>query len=402
VADDEPFDRVTVEAYGTPGATSIDFNFEDWTTFALTSSILKPAECSFELGDQTGWDRLVELVELGSQFRIFVDDRLRLTGRIESINSISDARQSATQRFTVRTKLSDALFSSAPQNVRLQGRTVREFLLALYKDIGLTEADFDFRGEVSRDVMTGRITRGPDAHSRRRGVDGRLIADPPKGFEAIQETEDSAKTQPTESIFESADRMLRRHGMLHWDGPDGRIVVAAPNDMQDPLGQLRSIRGEDDGAGQFNNLISLERDQDVSEAPTEMGVFGMGSKAGFARASVSAVVRNQALIDRGFTRRASVIDEALTSKSVATRRACREFVTRSRGLDRLTVTVDGLSYRDGGDPVPWAPDTTVEVFDDTLGGVLGIYYAEEIQMQRDAGSGDSSRLSLVKQGVWQL
>lgn len=402
MANDEPFDRITVEAYGVEGSTSIDFNFEDWTSLALTSTILQPAEASFELGDQTGWDRLTELVELGSQFRVFVDDRLRLTGRIEQINSVSDARQSATQRFTIRTKLSDAVFSSAPQNVRLQGRTVREFLLALYKDIGLGEADFDFRGDVSRDVMTGRITKGPHAFGRRRGVDGRLIADPPQGFEALEETEENSKVQPPESIFEAADRHLRRHGLLHWDGPDGKIVVAPPNDMQDPIGQLRSIRGEDGSAGQFNNLLSLERDQDVSQAPTEMGVFGMGGKAGFSRASVSAVIRNQALIDRGFTRRAAVLDEGLTSKAIATRRACREFVTRSRGLDRITVTVDGLSYRDGVEPIPWAPDTTVEVFDDTLGGVLGVYYVEEVQMQRDAGSGDVTRLSLVRQGVWQL
>lgn len=399
---DEPFDRITVEAYGTPGSTHIDFNFEDWTSFSLTSTILKPCEASFELGDQTGWDRLTELVDLGSEFRLFVDDRLRMTGRIELLNSVSDARQSATQRFTIRTKLSDAFYSGAPQNVRLAGRTVREFLLALYKDIGLTEADFDFRGDVSRDVMTGRITKGPDAFSRRRGIDGRLIADPPKGFEAIEETEENSKVQPPESVYEAADRVLRRHGLLHWDGPDGKVVVAAPNDMQDPIGMLRSIRGADDTAGQFNNVLSLERDQDVSEAPTELGVFGMGGKAGFARASVSAVVRNQALIDRGFTRRAAVLDEGLTSKSVANRRACREFVTRSRGLDRIAATLDGLSFRDGAEPIPWAHDTTVEVFDDTLGGVLGVYYVEEVQMQRDAANGDGSRLSLVRQGVWQL
>jgi prophage tail gpP-like protein len=399
---DEPFDRITVEAFGTPGATSFDFNFEDWTTFSLTSTILQPAEASFELGDQTGWDRLAELVDLGSQFRVFIDDRLRLTGRIENLNSASDARQSATQRFTVRTILSDAVFSAAPQNVRLQGRTVREFLIALYADLGLTEADFDFRGDVSRDVMTGRITKGPDAFGRRRGIDGRLIADPPAGFEAIEATEENCKVQPPESIFESADRVLRRHGLLHWDGPDGKIVVAPPNDMQDPIGVLRSIRGEDDAAGQFNNMLSLERDQDVSQAPTEIGVFGSGGKASFARASVSATIRNQALIDRGFRRRAVVLDEGMFSKDVAARRARREFVSRSRGLDQLTITVDGLSYRDGAEPLPWAPDTTVDVFDDTLGGVLGVYYVEDVRMQRDASSGDVSRLSLVRQGVWQL
>jgi prophage tail gpP-like protein len=398
----EPFDAVTVEAYGTAGAASLDFNYDRWTSLALSNSITAPAEASFELGDDSGFDRMSELVAIGAEFRVFVSDRLRITGRIVNLNSASDARQSSTQRFSVRTRLADAAYSSAPQNVRLAGRTVRELLLAVYGDLGLVEADFDFRGDVSRDVMTGRITKGPDAFNGRRGVDGRRLAEPPKGFEAIEQTEETSKTQPPESVFECADRHLRRHGLLHWDGPDGRIVVAPPNDSQDPIALLLSMRQNAYRDGQWNNVTSIERDQDVSQAPTELGVFGMGGKASFARAAVSATLKNEDLIKRGFVRRAVILDEAMSSRAVAERRAAREFSARNRGLDRLTVTVDGLSYREGAEPVPWAPDTTVDVVAEALGGVLGMYYCEDVQMTRNASSGDTTRLTLVKQGVWQL
>lgn len=399
---ESPFDRVTVEAYGRPGSTFSDFNFDAWTSFALSNSIVSPAEAAFELGDVTGWDRMEELVGLGAQFRVFVDDRLRLTGRVEQLTSTSDARQSATQRFCVRTKLSDAIVSSAPQNVRMQNRTVREFLLALYADIGLVEGDFDFRGDVSRDLMTGRITRGADSKGKRRSVDGRPLADPLPGFEALDATDAEAKAQPTESLFDCAARHLRRHGLMHWDGPDGRIVVAAPNDQQEPSGVLRMLRGSGPGDAQFNNVLSAERDQDVSKAPTVLGLFGTGGKASFARSKVSATVRNDDLIARGFKRRIGIFDEGVTTKALATRRAAHEFAQRNRGLDRFTILVDGLSYRDGVDPVPWAHDTTVDLIVEELGGAVGLYYVEDVQMTRDATNGDATKLSVVKQGVWQL
>lgn len=392
-------DRVIIEAHGTPGSEAFDFNFQAFTSFALSNSIVAPAEASFELGDATGWQRLSQLVDLGAQFRVFVNDRLRLTGRVEQLNSALNASQSATQCFVVRTKLSDAAFSSAPQNISLRNVTVRELLIALYERIGISESDFDFRGDVSRDVMTGRITKGPDASSGRRGVDGRLVADAKPGFERIAESEQDAKVQPPETVYAAADRHLRRHGLMHWDGPDGKIVVSTPNDQQDPIAVLRCQAGE---ASRANNILSIDRVRDVSQAPTAFAIFGSGGQAGFSRAKVSAMLFNEDLIARGFTRVAIVIDEAMRNQALADRRAAREFAARNRGLERLTVTVDGLGFVDGADRVPWAPDTTCDVVVDLLGGALGVYYVEDVQMQRNADNGDATRLMLVQRGVWTL
>lgn len=376
-------DRVRVEAIGVPGSQAAAFNFEDFTSFGLHNTMLGPSECSFELGDDTGYERLSQYLKLGARFRVFVNDRLRLTSRIEQHDAALKADSSMTESFTVRTKLTDAIASSAPLNVRVHNVSIKQFLLAIYASVGVTEADFDFRGDVSRDLITGRSSRGKA---------------PPRPLEPLKEEEQ--KVQPPESVFAAADRYLRRQGLMHWDGPDGRIVVAAPDDQQSPLYILQCLRG---AAGQYNNVLEIERSQDVSEAPTELGVFGTGKgKAGFASVKGAAVVSNPELIAAGFTRRFAILDESMASHELALRRAQRELALKNRGLEKIVVTVDGLAYRDGRDPIPWAPDTTADVLADMIGGALGVYYVEDVMMVRNATDGDKSRLTLCPRGVWVL
>lgn len=373
-----PIDRVQVESFG----SGRGLDFEDFTSFSIHNSITSPSEASFELGDQTGYDRLSELVRLGTRFRVFVNDRIRITGRVEQHDAQVSFERSMTQSFTIRTKLTDAIFSSAPSRVRVYGVSIRDFVLAVYKSLGFTADDFDFRGDVSRDLITGRTSRGKRS---------------PVELEPLKE--DEAKVQPPETCFAAVDRHLRRHGFMHWDGPDGKIVVGAPDDQQDPSYVLRLLTGLD---GQYNNALDAQRTQDVSEAPTELGLFGTGAKAGEPRSKATAIARNQTLIDSGFTRRASIVDEAMRNRSFAERRAAREMSLRRRGLDRIVTTVDGLAYRDGLDPIPWAPDTVADVYYELVGGALGAYYLEDVQLSRAADSGDLSRLTLVPKGVWVL
>ncbi len=377
-----PIDHVRVEALGAPGSSAAEFNFEDFTSFSLHSTMLGPSEASFELGDDRAYSRLSELLGLGARFRVFVNDRLRLTSRVEMLDTALSVDRSMTQSFCVRTKLTDAVYSSAPVGVQVRNLSIKQFVLSVYASIGLSAKDFDFRGDVSRDLMTGRTTRG---------------GKPPRPLDPLKEEE--AKVQPPETCFAAVDRHLRRHGFMHWDGADGRIVVAAPDDTQEPSYVLRLQGGED---GQYNNCVDAQRTQDVSEAPTELGVFGTGAKGGQPRARASATVRNQALIDAGFTRRAAIVDEAMRNKELAARRAARELAQRNRSLERIVVSVDGIAFRDGLDPVPWAPDTTADCYFEMVGGALGLYYVEDVQMARDADNGDRTRLQVVPKGVWVL
>lgn len=378
-----PLDIVAVNALGVPSnATLFDFNFRDWTSFSVRSSIVAPAEASFELGDETGWERINTLCTLGAEFVVVVNERPRLVGRVEALSSPCDAHQGTVQSFVVRTKMSDAIISSAPQGIRLKGASIKAFVLACYEGIGLTEKDFDFRGDVSRDLMTGKDSRGQS---------------PPKELEPLKD--EQAKVNPPESIFAAVDRHLRRHGLLHWDGPDGRIIVAAPDDQQEPMGAICCYRPP---YGQFNNVLSIEKTIDVSQSPTKLGVFGIGAGKDFSKTSLSSIRHNQDLIDRGFRRSVIINDEALKTRALATGRANREFANRNRGLDRLTFTADGLSYTEGSNLYPWSPDTVLDVVVSHLGGALGNYYVEEVELTRNASAGDVSRVSTVKQGVWVL
>lgn len=376
-------DVVRINALGIPSNTTLfDFNFENWTSFSVTNSIVAPSEARFELGDETGWQRINTLCTLGAEFVVVVNDRPRLMGRVEALSSPCDARQGTVQSFVIRTKMSDAIISSAPQGIRLKGASIKQFILACYAGIGLRETDFDFRGDVSRDLMTGKTSRG-----------GR----PPKPLEPLKE--EQAKVNPPESIYAAVDRHLRRHGFLHWDGPDGRIVVAAPDDQQEAMGAICCYRPP---YGQFNNVLSIEKACDVSQSPTVLGVFGIGAGLDFTRTKLSSILYNQDLIDRGFRRSVIINDEALKTKALASGRANREFATRNRGLDRLTITADGLSYREGAYLFPWAPDTVFDTTVTHLGGAIGNYYLEEVELSRNASAGDISRITMVKQGCWVL
>jgi prophage tail gpP-like protein len=133
-----------------------------------------------------------------------------------------------------------------------------------------------------------------------------------------------------------------------------------------------------------------------------LGVFGVGGGRDFSKTKIASTLFNQDLIDRGFRRTVLIVDEAVKTKKLAGARANREFALRNRGLERLQITVDGLSYREGSELLPWSPDTTHDVIIEQLGGTLGIYYLEEVEMVRNVVSSDLSRLTLVRKGVWVL
>jgi len=376
-------ETVTLEASGAGGPSFVTFQVEAFTSVSIRNSIVEPAEVSVELGDDTGWDRLSAITGLGSQYQVYVNDRPRIRGRIEAIDSPHDAAQGTVQRLVIRTKLSDAIYSSAPAGIRMRNISIRDFILACYASVGLTEADFDFRGDVSRNLMTGKSSKG-----------GRS----PVALDRLEA--DRAKVGPSETIFAAVDRHIRRHGLLHYDGPDGRIVVAAPNDTQDPIYFFRSFA--DAQLAATNNVLSATRALDVSSAPTHLGVFGKTSNADFTKAKLGAVVFNPDLIAAGFNRRVVVVDEGLRTRAFADRRASREFAQRNRGLDRLTITTDGLSYREGAQLIPYAPDTVADVLLASQGGALGAFYVESIQMERSAGAGDRTTVIAVRRGVWDL
>lgn len=380
-------DKVRVELVDTPAGTFDEPGagrvFDKFTSLQVVNDVTMPSEASFELGDDGSWRAIEQYVAHGARYRVFVNDRQRLTGRLEVSDIPQDAQAGSVIRFTVRTKLQDAWYASADEKVSVKNVSLGDFLVALYEPLGYTIDDFEFRASVGRDLLTGRS-------STNQGDDGRDV-------ERVKV--DAARVRPPETIYAAADRHLRRHGLMHWDSPDGRIIVSAPNDDQDPLYHLVATRA---GRGLSNNVLSMTRSQDWSSIPTTVGLYGVGGKRGTARARVSAVTQDDDLVGAGFHRPVTILAEAVKTQELADRAARRELSARSKSKDAFDVEVDGLTHWTGQDRVPYGVDTVASVETDSAGGRVGAYYLHRVQLRRDAGKGDVANLSLLKKGVWRL
>ncbi len=371
-------DNVKIERMSGGEAASVLDNF---TSFVLINDITQPSEASFELGNDGTWDSIAGLIAIGTEYRVALNDQPRLTGRVEMSDIPVDAGGSVV-RFTVRTKLADARYSSADPSTGVKKTSVKDFLLALYAPLGYSEADFEFKANVARDLLTGRSTAG-------RGKPRKVDLEPMKTEEA--------RVQATETIYDAADRHLRRHGLMHWDSPDGKIVISAPNDTQKPQYFLRMLRGE---RGRENNILGATRTMDYSEIPSKVTVHGRSS--GPPRKKLKSVVEDSDVVGAGFYRPVVIPASGLKIQSLVDHAANREMSSRSKRKDCWDIENDGLSWWDGYQNIPWAVDAVSEIDSDVAGGPLGSYYVHRVMHRRDATQGDVTNISVLKSGVWVL
>lgn len=364
-----------LEAFG--GAT-LDLAFELFTSIEITTSLSEPASATLEIGDVRTWNELDSLLLPGSEWSVFLNDRPVLQGRLEVRDGPINAQSGATVRAVIRTRLADAQQASAEPKLSVKDVTIRQLVLAAYEPLGFVERDFDFSGAASRQLLTGRLGD----------------AEPPNGIEAL--SAEDAKVGPPETIFDFVSRHLERHGLIHWDGPDGKIVVAKPDDNQAPTYSFRVLQG---AAAAYNNVLSLSPTLDYSSAAGVVGVFG-GAGVNYARSKISAYAEDADVVAAGFYRPVLALDEGVKSQSIAQRRADQELRSRNRGKRALGVEVDGLSFRDGSARTPYAINTTADVLAETLGGALGSYLVERVTLRRDPTRGDTARLELAAQGAW--
>lgn len=376
-----PLDTVKVElvAEGTKAGGTLDL----FTSFEVRTDITMPATASFEIGDDSSWGSLGDVFEHGRKFQVFINDRPRLLGRVELNNAPFDAGAGAVIQFSVVTRLSDALIASALQSVRVQNVSIKDFVLELYKPLGYAAKDFVFAQATTRNLLTGKRT---------------TTGERPKDLEPIKV--DEARVKPGESIYAAADRHLRRHGLMHWDAPDGRIVVGVPNDEQDPTYTFNAFRMS--GRSDSNNIISASRYRDWSGLPGVIGVYGVGGKRDFTKSRVAALADDIDVIRAGFYRPVAIVAEGIRTQELAARAAQRELSARSKRKDGFDIVVDGLSHWDGQDSTPYAFDTTAMVNTDVAGGNAGVYYIHAVTFQRSADQGDLTQLEMVKRGVWRL
>jgi prophage tail gpP-like protein len=359
---------------------------EKFSSLEIVNDIAGPTEASFDLGDDGAWSELETVVTPGASVMVRLNGKLRLTGRAEVNEVPGDSNSGMIVRLTVRTKMADARYASADPNVKVKDSSIKDFVLACYAELGYTEADFEFAPFAARDLMTGEAGG----------------AAPP--FELAPIQEDQAKVNPPETVFEAVERHLRRHRGTHWDAPDGRIIVGAPDDEQAPRYSLQCKRGV---ASKANNVLRFNRIADWSEVPSEVVVYGQTSGRDVTRSSVKGTVefgpvKDVATRTGHFTRRVIIADQSVKSLQQAEQKARRELSSRIRRYDAWDFTVDGWSYFDGTRQIPWATNTTTDVDVDVVGGVQGRYLIHQVALSLGTGSSATSRLTLAGPGVWLL
>ncbi|MFA5052761.1 MAG: hypothetical protein WC565_01785 [Parcubacteria group bacterium] len=358
-------------------------SFDIFNSLSIANDFMSPSEAAFEVGDDGTWSELEDITGMGKKFKVFVNDRLRLTGRVELNDIPVDSSNGAVTRFTVRTLMADAMYACANPNVKVKSTSIKDFILYLWAPLGVKESDFVFLADVSRNLMTGKSSDGTK---------------PKVALEDLNE--EQAKVNPPETIYQATDRHLQRHGFMIWDAPDGKLVVGAPDDKQSILYQFRMF-GEPSRRN-MNNVLSMQRTKDWSGVPGLLYMAGTGGNKDWTKSKVRGFVTQNEIDKAGFYRPVLLINEGLKNDKLAQRQAEREMTNRSKRLDTWTITVDGLSYFDGMERFQYAIDTTAEVISSVAGGPNGAYLVTRVQLNRNVNEGDTAELTLLKRGLWRL
>jgi hypothetical protein len=361
--------------------------FEAFERVELVHDLLDVTAASLAIGDERSWAAVERLVEPGSQFRIYLNDRLQMTGRAEVNEIPADAQGGSMIQLTCRTKLSDANYRSADPSLKLTGGSIKDFLLQLFAPLGYTANDFEFAPAADRAITTGKA----------KG------AEPPVDLEPLKP--DQLKITPPETIREAAARHLRRHHMMLWDGADGRILVGKPAVSSPVLYPLICRRGVE---ARSNNLLGIKRVRDWSELPSEVWVYGTTTGADVAKSAIRGVAVDldaaRVAADSGHFDRVVIIPgDGVRTRARADAQAQRELAARSKRKDCWEAEVDGWSFWTGNELVPYAINTmaSVEAWQDA-GRANGRYLIARLARVLDPMEGAISSITLVHPSALEI
>ena len=371
-------DTVQIQSVDTGGV------FDNFTSFSLTMDLSSPWEANFELGNAGTWSEIERFIVPGSQYRVTINGNQFLTGRVEMTDVPLDAAGGSVVRLTIRSRIADAYFAAANTRIKVKNTTLKDFLVELYRDLGYTEDDFVGLPATARDLLTGRSSVGK-GNFQDSQIERSKVAD--------------AKVSSGETIFDAADRHLRRFGLMHWDSPDGKIVIGAPNDEQDPVYNFRYRKNS---GTNLNNVIGITRTIDYSNVPSFIYVYGSGRTVNGARKSVVGKKVDGDLVSAGFYRPVILEAKSIRTNALAERAVNREYSARAKSKDNQNIEIDGLSFWNGFISIPFCVDTVCSIDSDVLGGQLGRYYIHRVTLTRDARSGDKTNITAIKSGIWRL
>lgn len=355
----------------------------DEVTFS--ASLLGPAQAKLVTGDADAWTDLQDFILPGYEYQLKLNNTTVMKGRVEAYEVPADSTGGVRYELTLRTRLSDARYSSADPLVKTSNTSIKDFLLAIFGQHGFAEKDFLLEPYTATNLITGK----QKGHGKTSAI------------AAI--TAQDAKVQPPETVMECAMRHLDRHGEMLWDAPDGRIVVGAPDDQQEPTYRFICKRGAESVQ---NNVKALRRIGNWSEVASGVSIIGQSSGKENSKIPVraSAFDRDvQAVVEqRGhFFRPVYLPAERIKSNEEAQRKAAKELSARRRSKDAFEIVIDGWTYWDGERAIPIAINTTTDV-DFEVPTIKGRYlvWRFESRLSRDAGG--ETTIGIVGPGAWIL
>jgi prophage tail gpP-like protein len=355
-------------------------------TIDVRHDLTKPSEAVLTIGDEGSAEDLAAIVAPGSSWKVYVSGCLQLTGRGEVLEIDGGSDRGVGVRLTIRTKLSDAMATSADPKTKTTGVTLKQFILDLFEPLGFKEDDFAFGQEVARDLLTGKST----AKNNR-----------PADLVPIQPAQ--AKINWGETVYEVAQKHLARHHMALWDSPSGKIVIAAPDQNQPPLYKLRAKRQDADA----NNIGAYKKIRDWTSIPAWIWVYGGMQGTDVAKSGIKGMaelyeVQETAARTGHFARKVTLHVATAKDSAQAEGIAKREMAKAARQFDAWDFLMDGWSFFDGNGQFPYAIDTMADVDVDTVGGPSGSYMLHRVAMHFDRTRGFGTTLSTVKKGLWVL
>jgi prophage tail gpP-like protein len=370
-----------VELAGGPGTLGVFESFE------VSSSIAQPSEAKFVIGDDRAWKNLEKDILPGAEYSIRINKRTLFSGRVEA-NEIPGDAGGVKVSIILRTKLSDARYASADPAIKVSHTTIKDFILALFAQHGYTETDFYFSSSAGTDLLTGAPQGGKE--------------NPNLAAMTLQQ----AMVQPPETVLECATRHLQRHGLMMWDGPDGKICIGQPNDTAKPSYTLRSRR---DGPGSIaNNLLEWRRLKDWRDIASEISVYGQTDGTdGFKRPVKARVVDDEvdAIAQRAakhFYRPIRFPAERAKNSLEAELAAHRELGVRRRRKDGWEMATDGWTYWDGTKAIPYSINAVANVEVDAAGGPRGPYLIWRVGYAMNVQAAQTCQLACIAPGLWDV
>ena len=358
-------------------------SFDRFSRLSVTNDILGQAEATFETGDETSWPDIEKLLEPGTPVSLVVNGRPRLLGRSEIVEAEASPDGGVSAVITLRTKMADARYRSADPATKTNATSIKKFILACYKPLGLTESDFTFDAFADVDLMTGKASP----------------AVTPINMDPMQP--EQAKVTPPETIFDAVEKHLRRFGAYHWDGSRGKIIVGIPNDTKPPRYRMTSKSAS---AGKGNTILRCRRIRDWSEVAQEVWVTGSTMNATNVRKSLKSRSVDEEVLavantTGNFQRLVIIPAQGAYSAQAAKKQADRELSLRRRRKDGWEFTTDGWSYWSGSEQINYAPAMTVDVDVDALGGAHGRYFIVRTALNLTLDGAVTTSLTCVATGT---